>query len=371
MRPGPARLARAWIERLVLVQLVDRAVALAGLAFTALVPLLIVYDAVVPTIHGRDFAADLTDRFELEGAAAESLRQALASRAEVTSSFSVLGAVLVVFSALSFARALQRLYEVAFRLPALGGVRGTPSTVLWVALIPAAVTVGQVMDALFGGTLVIVADLAFATVVWTASPFILLGRRLPWRGGAHGGHHGARDVDPRRCDRDLDAARCRGVCRPLRAHRRRLRVRQLAGRRGFHHRRLGSGRCGHSRATRGVRPGAHRMEPPSPATVSTAVRRNATAVPGAGLPTAAVRAVIGFVGSARHPRLGPCGRLNVRGLPASAEPISADRLRAAFAGTPDDAEILVVAPALHRSALRFWLSDADEAIRSRRSRAHR
>jgi hypothetical protein len=46
-------------------------------------------------------------------------------------------------------------------------------------------------------------------------------------------------------------------------------------------------------------------------------------------------------------------------LVIASEPISADRLRAAFAGTPD-AEILVVAPALHRSALRFWLSDADE-----------
>jgi hypothetical protein len=70
----------------------------------------------------------------------------------------------VVFSALSFARALQRLYEAAFRLPSLGGVRGTPSAVLWVALIPAALTVGQVIDALFSGTLVIVADLAFAAV---------------------------------------------------------------------------------------------------------------------------------------------------------------------------------------------------------------
>jgi hypothetical protein len=29
----------------------------------------------------------------------------------------------------------------------------------------------------------------------------------------------------------------------------------------------------------------------------------------------------------------------------------------------DDAKISVVAPALHRSVLRFWLSDADEAIR--------
>ena len=50
-------------------------------------------------------------------------------------------------------------------------------------------------------------------------------------------------------------------------------------------------------------------------------------------------------------------------LVIASEPISADRLRRALGGTADDAEIMVVAPALHRSALRFWLSDADEAIR--------
>ena len=50
-------------------------------------------------------------------------------------------------------------------------------------------------------------------------------------------------------------------------------------------------------------------------------------------------------------------------LVIASEPISADRLRVALGETIDDAEIMVVAPALHRSALRFWLSDADEAIR--------
>jgi hypothetical protein len=35
----------------------------------------------------------------------------------------------------------------------------------------------------------------------------------------------------------------------------------------------------------------------------------------------------------------------------------------AAGGAIDDAEIMVVAPALHRSLLRFWLSDADDAIR--------
>ncbi|MGI8595348.1 MAG: hypothetical protein ACR2ML_13485 [Solirubrobacteraceae bacterium] len=47
----------------------------------------------------------------------------------------------------------------------------------------------------------------------------------------------------------------------------------------------------------------------------------------------------------------------------TSEPISAEVLREAV-GTDvaDNAEILVVAPALHQTGLRFWMSDADEAI---------
>jgi hypothetical protein len=51
-------------------------------------------------------------------------------------------------------------------------------------------------------------------------------------------------------------------------------------------------------------------------------------------------------------------------LVVTSEPVSADQLRAAVDGTDtaQDTEVAVVAPALHKSALRFWLSDADEAI---------
>ncbi len=50
-------------------------------------------------------------------------------------------------------------------------------------------------------------------------------------------------------------------------------------------------------------------------------------------------------------------------LVLTSEPISADVLREAV-GTEvaDNAEVLVVAPALHQTGLRFWMSDADEAI---------
>jgi hypothetical protein len=49
-------------------------------------------------------------------------------------------------------------------------------------------------------------------------------------------------------------------------------------------------------------------------------------------------------------------------LVIASEPISAERLRAVLGAGIDDAEIMVVAPAVHSSGLRFWLSDADEAI---------
>jgi hypothetical protein len=50
-------------------------------------------------------------------------------------------------------------------------------------------------------------------------------------------------------------------------------------------------------------------------------------------------------------------------LVITSEPINAGHLREAIGSeATDDAEVLVIAPALHKSALRFWLSDADDAI---------
>jgi hypothetical protein len=46
----------------------------------------------------------------------------------------------------------------------------------------------------------------------------------------------------------------------------------------------------------------------------------------------------------------------------TAEPVSADVVREAVGDDADDAEVMVVTPALTDSPLRFWTSDADEAI---------
>jgi hypothetical protein len=51
-------------------------------------------------------------------------------------------------------------------------------------------------------------------------------------------------------------------------------------------------------------------------------------------------------------------------LVLTSEPVSAAQLRAALPGDtdPKQAEVMVIAPALQKSGLRFWMSDADDAI---------
>jgi hypothetical protein len=54
----------------------------------------------------------------------------------------------------------------------------------------------------------------------------------------------------------------------------------------------------------------------------------------------------------------------MRLLVLTTEPITAQQLREALSHgvDPEEAEVMVVAPALQESPLKFWLSDADEAI---------
>src|SRR5437588_11129573 len=54
----------------------------------------------------------------------------------------------------------------------------------------------------------------------------------------------------------------------------------------------------------------------------------------------------------------------MRVLVLTSEPITAQQLREALGsdGDPADAEVMVVAPALAESAMKFWMSDADDAI---------
>jgi membrane protein len=176
----PLQFGRDWAVRFVELQGFDRAVALAGQAFTALIPLLIVYTSLVSRATGRDFADELVRVFGLSGSAATDLRHAFAPAGEVQSEVSSFGTLLLVVSALSFARALQRLYQLAWDQPSLG-LKAAKWGLIWLMLVIAVVTLRPLIVSGVGDLVRLILSLAIAGVAWLLTPFVLLGRRVAWR----------------------------------------------------------------------------------------------------------------------------------------------------------------------------------------------
>src|SRR3954471_7048214 len=167
---APLQFGRDWVVRFVELQGFDRAVALAGQAFTALIPLLIVYSALRSEHTGRDFADQIIHIFDLFGSSAESVHRAFAPAGEVTSEVHALGLVLLVGSALSFTRALQRLYQLAWRQPSLG-LRAAKWGLIWLAFVIAFVTVRPVVLTGTSGVVRLALSLGFGALAWLATPY--------------------------------------------------------------------------------------------------------------------------------------------------------------------------------------------------------
>ena len=181
--PGPLRplveVGHRSALRFLELEGLDRAMALAGQAFAALLPLLIVVGAASPD-DGRDVADTLIDEFRLSGSAAEALRGALARPSGPGSSIGILSFALLAISALSFTRAMQRLYVRAWRLPSLG-MRGNTWGLAWLAAFVVWSSLQPVIIGLFDGLAGFIVSEALATGLWLLTPWLLVGRRLEWR----------------------------------------------------------------------------------------------------------------------------------------------------------------------------------------------
>lgn len=183
--PGLERFARsAWdywrdlLTRAVEVQTVDRGVALGAQAFTAVVPLLMVFALAAPRRQGSDFVETVIARFRLSGDSAAAMREAFSPPASMASqSISFFGVLLLIVAVLSFTRTLQRLYENAFRLPALG-FRGTPWGLTWIAMLAVATTVNPILRSFTDGLVAFVVAIGLSSIVWGLTPYILTARRI-------------------------------------------------------------------------------------------------------------------------------------------------------------------------------------------------
>lgn len=178
MKPAIDVLRRT-LHRFVELEGFDRAMALAGQAFAALLPLLIVISAVSPA-SGDDAASALIDRLDLSGRSAAVVQEAVAEPAEIENGISLLGFAILVISALAFTRALQRLYVRTWRLEKIG-VRGNTWGLEWLGLIAVYLSLQPAIVGLFDGALATGTSLALSCALWLLTPWLLIGRRLPWQ----------------------------------------------------------------------------------------------------------------------------------------------------------------------------------------------
>lgn len=169
-----------WLRRIVGIAGVDRALAIGAQAFGALFPLLILYATLVPGQAG-DFANTLIDRFDLSGSSAATVRNLFGASDDVASDASAIGAVILIVSALSFTRALQRLYESAWGLEARG-YWATGWGLLWLTgFVTYFSTLSALNDAIDVPGWNLAVSLALGAALWLATPYLLLSRRVSWR----------------------------------------------------------------------------------------------------------------------------------------------------------------------------------------------
>jgi uncharacterized BrkB/YihY/UPF0761 family membrane protein len=159
----------------------DRAVALASSALTAMIPLAILTGAVLPSGNGQDVAERLIDRYDLTGGGAEAVRDIFAPPEGTSTSIGLLGALLLIVAALSFTRAVQRLFEQTWELPPLS-VRNSLNGLIWIAVLTVYLAVSGWIHAVLGdGHLEIVAslvDLPVTALFLAWSGWVLSAKRI-------------------------------------------------------------------------------------------------------------------------------------------------------------------------------------------------
>jgi membrane protein len=172
-------LGRDWLARFVAVQGIDRSMAIAAYAYSALIPLLVVYSSVISRGDSSRFGDTLVRRFGLSDGAAVSVHEAFAPAGAVESGVTALSVALLLVSALSFTRGLQRLYELAFGLPTRG-IRNTKWGLLWIAVVCLLTIVRPWVLGGLDGALETVGSLVVSLALWLVTPYMLLGRRVRW-----------------------------------------------------------------------------------------------------------------------------------------------------------------------------------------------
>ena len=167
------------------IELIDRSMAIAAQAMLALVPMLAVLAAFLPS----ELSELALERFRVMtgiGVPASDIVNREPGSRDDTSPDRPLGLLITLFSATSFARAVQRMYERVSEQPHIGGILGLRRSTLWLIgwllTIQAVSAIGFVLAQVdsFDALRFLVQGIT-GTLVWWWTTRILLFNRVSWR----------------------------------------------------------------------------------------------------------------------------------------------------------------------------------------------
>jgi membrane protein len=169
------------LSRFVEIQGAQQATVLAAQAFTSLIPFLVVVAAFAP--GEGDLADRIVDLFKLDGSGEESARALFQSAGETRSAMPWVSIVILVLTSTSFARAMQRTFERAYRTDP-GRLTDSWRALAWLAgyavWILASGPLRQAFDDMGGILLAIIVAAFTGFWLWLGTPIVLI-RGIEWR----------------------------------------------------------------------------------------------------------------------------------------------------------------------------------------------
>jgi len=173
------------VSELVRVEVIDRSLAIGAQALLAVLPLLVVVAAFAPPSFGSDVLAQIRDAMGLGADVAAPIQDMVRPEGDLREQTGAIGLLVMLISATSFSRALQRTYAKVWDLTGVRRRGAVRSSVLWLlgylVYLDGVVLLERLLDDLPGRPSPSVVVLgALQMMVWWWSARVLLLWRVPW-----------------------------------------------------------------------------------------------------------------------------------------------------------------------------------------------
>lgn len=173
------------LNEIIRVEFIDRCMLIAAQGLLALIPMLVVLAAFLPDLTSA--AIGSFSQAAGLGQNGEGQVERQVDPEQVRAQTGLIGIAITLFSATSFARAIQRMYERIWELPHIGGVSGTRRCFLWLLgwlvtlqLVGGLRTLLSGVDGLVGQGTRLALQMLLLSLLWWVTAWVLLFGRVTW-----------------------------------------------------------------------------------------------------------------------------------------------------------------------------------------------